>query len=169
MRGLLRVGTVGPHPARLENPRGGLVMLLSRLAPPLHLLMILFREIIEHERLNAHEFDGDQGPFTNLTNLIDQKMSLFFEALGLICASNPWKVILAGVTVVVVLGLGLLNYQITTDPVELWSSPTSQARMEKNYFDENFGKFFRTEMMIFSIEHVVDSENKNISVNLEDL
>jgi Niemann-Pick C1 protein len=134
-----------------------------------YLFTILFREIIEHEQLNADEFNGDQGPFTNLTNLIDQKMSLFFEALGLICASNPWKVILAGVTVVVALGLGLLNYQITTDPVELWSSPTSQARMEKSYFDENFGKFFRTEMMIFSIEHVVDSENKNISVNLEDL
>ena len=35
-------------------------------------------------------------------------------------------------------------YQVITDPVDLWSSPTSQARKEKDYFDNNFGPFFRT-------------------------
>ena len=29
--------------------------------------------------------------------------------------------------------------QVITDPVELWSSPDSQARAEKDYFDDNFG------------------------------
>jgi Niemann-Pick C1 protein len=28
--------------------------------------------------------------------------------------------------------------KVTTDPVELWSSPESRARQEKKYFDENF-------------------------------
>ena len=39
---------------------------------------------------------------------------------------------------------GIYFYEVITDPVDLWSSPTSQAREEKNYFDENFGPFFRT-------------------------
>ena len=44
----------------------------------------------------------------------------------------------------------VLPFQITTDPVQLWSAPNSRARQEKDYFDENFNPFFRTEMMIFT-------------------
>ena len=39
-------------------------------------------------------------------------------------------------------------FRVTTDPVELWSSPTSRARIEKNYFDQHFGGFYRTEQLI---------------------
>lgn len=124
-------------------------------------------DVIEHHQLNADEFDGDQGCWTNMTNYIDQKMSLFFHNLAFFCASNPWLVIGVGCSFIVALGLGLMNYEITTDPVELWSSPTSQARREKDYFDENFGKFFRTEMMIFSVDDVVDSSDK--SATMKDL
>ncbi|MEQ2190628.1 hypothetical protein XENOCAPTIV_002753, partial [Xenoophorus captivus] len=45
---------------------------------------------------------------------------------------------------------GLIYMRITTDPVELWSSPESQARQEKNYFDERFGPFFRTTQLIIT-------------------
>lgn len=40
--------------------------------------------------------------------------------------------------------------RIITDPVELWSSPSSRARQEKNYFDSRFGPFFRTEQLIIT-------------------
>ena len=42
----------------------------------------------------------------------------------------------------------VLPFLITTDPVKLWSAPTSRARQEKNYFDSNFNPFYRTEMVI---------------------
>lgn len=45
---------------------------------------------------------------------------------------------------------GLVYMRITTDPVELWSSPTSQARQEKEYFDSHFGPFFRTVQLIIT-------------------
>lgn len=45
---------------------------------------------------------------------------------------------------------GTLPFTITTDPVKLWSAPDSRARLEKNYFDENFNPFYRTEMLIFT-------------------
>jgi Niemann-Pick C1 protein len=44
----------------------------------------------------------------------------------------------------------VLPFVITTNPVELWSAPSSRARQEKNYFDEHFGPFYRTEMLIFT-------------------
>lgn len=43
-----------------------------------------------------------------------------------------------------------LPFTITTNPVELWSAPDSRARQEKNYFDEHFNPFYRTEMLIFT-------------------
>lgn len=46
--------------------------------------------------------------------------------------------------------MGLRYMRITTDPVELWSAPHSRARLEKQYFDEHFGPFFRTEQLIIT-------------------
>ncbi|KAL7984357.1 hypothetical protein Chor_002927, partial [Crotalus horridus] len=43
---------------------------------------------------------------------------------------------------------GLAFLKVTTNPVDLWSAPNSQARREKEYFDTNFGPFFRTEQLI---------------------
>lgn len=40
--------------------------------------------------------------------------------------------------------VGIFFWQITTDPVDLWASPNSRSRLEKNYYDENFEPFYRT-------------------------
>ena len=50
--------------------------------------------------------------------------------------------------IVIALAFGLFFFHVTTDTVELWSSPTSRARQEKAYFDEHFNPFYRTEMII---------------------
>lgn len=42
------------------------------------------------------------------------------------------------------LSYGALQLQITVDPVELWASPSSRSRIEKDYFDSRFGPFYRT-------------------------
>lgn len=39
---------------------------------------------------------------------------------------------------------------VTTDPVELWASPYSRSRIEREYFDEHFEPFYRTEQIIIS-------------------
>ena len=117
--------------------------------------------------MNSDEYAGDQGCWTNMTNSIDTFLSNAFFKLGLFCATYPRYVLPTGFVVTIILGCGLTMYQISTDPVELWSSPTSQARIEKNYFDENFGKFFRTEQMIVSVDSVVRSDTGKVTV--EDL
>ena len=47
-------------------------------------------------------------------------------------------------------------FNITTDPVKLWSAPDSRARQEKDYFDANFNPFFRTEMFIVTAKNPDD-------------
>ncbi|KAF4076370.1 hypothetical protein AMELA_G00213600 [Ameiurus melas] len=73
-----------------------------------------------------------------------------FSCWGSFCVRCPLLVILLSVVLVVVCCMGLRHMRITTDPVELWSAPHSRARQEKQYFDEHFGPFFRTEQLIIT-------------------
>nr|XP_014430753.1 NPC1-like intracellular cholesterol transporter 1 [Pelodiscus sinensis] len=65
-------------------------------------------------------------------------------------ASHPVSVILVSAVAVAVLSGGMAFLQLTTDPVELWSSPDSRARQEKDFYDQNFGPFFRTNQVILT-------------------
>lgn len=61
---------------------------------------------------------------------------------------HPWKVIVLSCAAAIALSAGMMKLVITTDPVELWASPGSRSRIEKQYFDDNFQPFYRTEMLI---------------------
>ena len=62
-----------------------------------------------------------------------------------------WYIVFFFVGIIAIaLSFGLFFFKITTDPVDLWSSPTSRAREEKAYFDKNFNPFYRTEMIIIT-------------------
>lgn len=63
---------------------------------------------------------------------------------------HPCIVLLGSVILVAASSGGLVYMRITTDPVELWSSPSSQARQEREYFDSHFGPFFRTAQLIIT-------------------
>ncbi|KAL4714887.1 hypothetical protein ACJJTC_012559 [Scirpophaga incertulas] len=74
----------------------------------------------------------------------------FFQWWGHLMASKPWTVLFIGFCVIVALGHGMKYIQLTTNPVELWASPTSRSRIEREYFDSHFEPFYRTEMIIIS-------------------
>lgn len=67
-----------------------------------------------------------------------------------VCASRPWTVLFLGFLFIVSLGHGIKYMHVTTDPVELWASPNSRSRVEKEYFDSHFEPFYRTEQIIIS-------------------
>ena len=71
----------------------------------------------------------------------------FFNVLGRRCARFPVLTIFISILAVVLLSLGWTRFDIETNPVRLWVSPTSAAAKEKVYFDENFGPFFRAEQV----------------------
>ncbi|KAG7526301.1 Niemann-Pick C1 protein [Solea senegalensis] len=80
----------------------------------------------------------------------ENTLRIMFSSWGSFCVRHPSVVILGSVILVLASSGGLVYMRITTDPVELWSSPSSQARQEKDYFDSHFGPFFRTEQLIIT-------------------
>ncbi|XP_029561154.1 NPC intracellular cholesterol transporter 1 [Salmo trutta] len=80
----------------------------------------------------------------------ENALRYLFTRWGSFCVRQPLMVILGSLIIVAVCSGGLVYMKITTDPVELWSSPSSQARQEKDYFDSHFGPFFRAEQLIIT-------------------
>ncbi|EED21029.1 patched sphingolipid transporter (Ncr1), putative [Talaromyces stipitatus ATCC 10500] len=68
-----------------------------------------------------------------------------FNRLGSKCSRFPMITISVSIVIVGLLSLGWLRFAVETDPVRLWVSPTSDAAQEKEFFDENFGPFYRAE------------------------
>ncbi|OKL61038.1 hypothetical protein UA08_03281 [Talaromyces atroroseus] len=68
-----------------------------------------------------------------------------FSRLGGVCARFPAITISMSIIIVGLLSLGWLQFAVETDPVRLWVSPTSDAAQEKEFFDKNFGPFYRAE------------------------
>ncbi|KAM5302751.1 NPC1-like intracellular cholesterol transporter 1 isoform 2-T2 [Glossophaga mutica] len=77
-------------------------------------------------------------------------LSRGFQGWGTWVASWPLTILLVSVAVVAALAGGLAFMKLTTDPVELWSAPHSQARREKEFHDQHFGPFFRTNQVILT-------------------
>ncbi|KAI1902029.1 hypothetical protein AGOR_G00040500 [Albula goreensis] len=105
---------------------------------------------------NIHSINrgtGDQGEATcceTLGERFENGLRLLFSQWGSFCVRYPLSVVLTSLVLVTACSAGLAYMRITTDPVELWSSPNSQAHREKDYFDANFGPFFRTEQIILT-------------------
>lgn len=98
--------------------------------------------------------DEDEGEMVHNAGMIDrpQKQYRFnticdsaFSHLGRKCARYPLITIGVSVLVVVVLSIGWVNFEVETNPVRLWVSPSSAAAKEKAFFDESFGPFYRAE------------------------
>ncbi|NXL57529.1 NPC1 protein, partial [Chordeiles acutipennis] len=97
---------------------------------------------------NSH---GDNGKTTcgeRLGERFENGLRMTFTSWGAFCVRNPRPVILFSVVFIAMCCSGFVYVKATTNPVDLWSAPSSQARKEKEYFDTHFGPFFRTEQLI---------------------
>uniref|UniRef100_A0A672RUG7 Niemann-Pick C1 protein-like n=1 Tax=Sinocyclocheilus grahami TaxID=75366 RepID=A0A672RUG7_SINGR len=95
-------------------------------------------------------FLGDATCCETLGERFENCLRVLFSSWGSLCVRHPLTVILTSVVLVLICSAGLSYMSITTNPVELWSSPSSRARQEKDYFDQHFGPFFRTEQLIIT-------------------
>lgn len=107
--------------------------------------------LLQDPSLSDEEDEGDvvrAGGYMEQTRgvyRLNSGLDKMFNRLGGICARFPAITISLSVLAVVLLSLGWLRFDVETDPVRLWVSPTSPAAQEKEYFDTNFGPFFRAE------------------------
>lgn len=70
---------------------------------------------------------------------LDSWLKKVFTKWATFCATYPLTVLFVGSIFVFIFCFGLKFFTIRTNPVELWSAPNSQARKEKDYFDQHFG------------------------------
>lgn len=66
-----------------------------------------------------------------------------FSRIGVFSAGNPVLMIMIASWVTFSMLYGVFNINLTTNPIELWSSPDSRSRQELNYFNTRFGPFYR--------------------------
>lgn len=49
--------------------------------------------------------------------------------------------------IVLICGFGTTRLIVTSNPIEIWAAPDSRCRIEKDYFDQTFQPFYRTEQI----------------------
>ncbi|KAI6034058.1 patched family-domain-containing protein [Pisolithus microcarpus] len=79
----------------------------------------------------------------HLNNLLGRK----FYQLGLLAASSPFLTFAIVFTAIGLLNLGWKKFAIETDPVRLWVAPDSESKLQKEFFDEHFGPFYRAQQI----------------------
>ncbi|KAJ3539302.1 hypothetical protein NM688_g6381 [Phlebia brevispora] len=70
-----------------------------------------------------------------------------FYRLGFYAATSPFLMFAIVFTIIGLLNLGWLRFAIETDPVRLWVAPDSESKLQKEYFDQHFGPFYRPEQI----------------------
>ena len=78
---------------------------------------------------------------------LNVKLRRMFYKLGLITASYPWATFAIMFTLVGLLNIGWSSFSVETDPVRLWVAPDSESKIQKDFFDQNFGPFYRTQQI----------------------
>ena len=93
----------------------------------------------------------------SLGNQFDYLLRSCFFYWGCLVAKVPWLILIIAFILILPFCFGIFLMKVTTDPVKLWSAPENQARIEKNYFDEHFGPFYRNEMLIFTSDNLTST------------
>ncbi|XP_015603900.1 NPC intracellular cholesterol transporter 1 homolog 1b [Cephus cinctus] len=71
----------------------------------------------------------------------------FFGHWGYAFARFPLLVLWISSYIIIATCYGVVYMTVTTDPIEIWAAPTSQSRIEKDYFDTHFTPFYRTQQI----------------------
>ncbi|KAG6837520.1 hypothetical protein H0H93_007701 [Arthromyces matolae] len=87
-----------------------------------------------------------------------------FYNLGLFAATSPWLTFSLVFLFMGLLNIGWKKFEIETDPVRLWVAPTSESKLQKEYFDEHFGPFYRTEQIFVTAAPPSDGQTDDLSL-----
>ncbi|XP_075976750.1 NPC intracellular cholesterol transporter 1 homolog 1b-like [Anticarsia gemmatalis] len=100
--------------------------------------------------------NSDSKPPSNISNSepngVIRLFQTIFAKIGGISASNPVLMIMFTTWVVFAMLFGVLNLNLTSNPIELWSAPDSQSRENLNYFNSRFGPFYRAAQVFLTFD-----------------
>ncbi|GFY60804.1 NPC intracellular cholesterol transporter 1 [Trichonephila inaurata madagascariensis] len=95
------------------------------------------------------EIISDISYLQKLGAAIERHLEDNFCRWGTYVAEHPLPIMTLSLVVSFALASGLLiRFSVTTDPVDLWVSKSSQARQDMEYFNKHFEPFYRVEQMI---------------------
>ncbi|OPJ86935.1 Niemann-Pick C1-like protein 1 [Patagioenas fasciata monilis] len=103
-----------------------------------------------------------KGCSARLGNASHRILAAAFRRWGTLVATHPLPVLVVAAVVAGGLSAGLVTLRLTTDPVELWSSPNSRARQEKAFYDQHFGPFLRTNQVIVTAPGAPSSDYDSV-------
>ncbi|KAF7353000.1 SSD domain-containing protein [Mycena venus] len=87
-----------------------------------------------------------------------------FYRLGLMTASSPWLTFAVVFLLVGLLNIGWKYFAVERDPVRLWVAPSSESRIQKEYFDQQFGPFYRSEQIFLTASDRTSESNSSLSL-----
>ncbi|XP_054721717.1 NPC intracellular cholesterol transporter 1-like isoform X2 [Uloborus diversus] len=97
------------------------------------------------------EIISDISYLQKLGAAIERSLEENFCCWGTYVAERPLPIMVLSLAVSCILASGLLfHFTVTTDPVDLWVSKSSQARQDMEYFNKHFEPFYRVEQMIIT-------------------
>lgn len=94
----------------------------------------------------------DISTFDKLGKKAQDAISKAFRAWGFFVASYPITVLVLSIGFTIGMSFGIPKLLVTNDPIELWTAESSRVRQEKDFFDDNFGQFYRTEQVIMTLK-----------------
>ncbi|XP_008048744.1 Niemann-Pick C1-like protein 1 isoform X2 [Carlito syrichta] len=127
-----------------------LVIILSSVFVLLTILLVYLRKASDKDQCKRKDPMAGDSLSDRISLSSHTLLGQFFQGWGTWVASWPLTILVLSSVVVVSLAAGLVFMELTTDPVELWSAPSSQARREKAFHDQHFGPFFRTNQVILT-------------------
>jgi len=85
-----------------------------------------------------------------------------FFRLGLFASEKPYLTFTLVFTAVGLLNIGWNNFEVEQDPVRLWVAPNSESKIQKEYFDEHFGPFYRPQQIFITSASSSPSEKEPV-------
>ena len=73
-----------------------------------------------------------------------------FFRLGHFASEKPYLTFALAFTAVGLLNIGWKNFEVEKDPVRLWVAPDSESKIQKEYFDQQFGPFYRPQQIFIT-------------------
>jgi Niemann-Pick C1 protein len=89
----------------------------------------------------------DHEGFHPRRNRLSTFLRRFFYRVGYASATSPLVTFFVACTFIAISNGGWKFFDIEKDPVRLWVSPSSESRVQKEFFDQHFGPAYRFEQI----------------------
>jgi Niemann-Pick C1 protein len=76
------------------------------------------------------------------------KITQFFCLLGYQIANNKINSLVLCFVITVIMGIGILNIKIVSNPQDLWVNKSLRTNKEQTEFNNRYGSFFRINQII---------------------